>query len=250
MNKMVRNIFLLFVIALLIGGCSFEEILCKEQNPSGVDNCEKTLNQNSIESAVTRQAVPKPPMLDKPIKWTPYREELMSEYARIHYGKDIKTIVPKVVISHWTVSDDWESVYNYFYNERMPEDGGSILNVTSHYLVDKDGTIYQLTPETAMNRHAIGYNWCAIGIENVGGVDGKEDLTEAQLKANLAIIRYLADKYPTIEYVWGHYQQYDAKESGLYIELVPDYDAEKIDPGPIFMRGLKEGLKDVNLKFY
>ena len=168
----------------------------------------------------------------------------------MHYGKDITSIVPQVIITHWTVSNDAESVYQYFYSETMPDDGGGRLNVASHYLVDRDGTIYQLTPETALNRHAIGYNWCAIGIENVGGVDGKEDLTEAQVKANIAIIRYLQAKYSTIKYVWGHYQQHEAESSGLFIEKVPDYYAEKIDPGPAFMGKLKQGLSDLNLKFY
>lgn len=28
-----------------------------------------------------------------------------------------------------------------------------------------------------MNHHIMGLNWCSIGIEDVGGVGGKEDLT-------------------------------------------------------------------------
>ena len=47
------------------------------------------------------------------------------------------------------------------------------------------------------NRHIIGYNWCAIGIENVGGVNGVEDLTDAQLEANVELIKYLHKKYAT-----------------------------------------------------
>lgn len=214
------------------------------------ENIEKEVAPKiAVQEQVMRE-LPKLEVVHKPIKWTEQREQLIKEYAQMHYGKDITSIVPQVVITHWTVSNDAESVYQYFYSETMPDDGGGRLNVASHYLVDRDGTIYQLTPETALNRHAIGYNWCAIGIENVGGVDGKEDLTEAQVKANIAIIRYLQAKYPTIKYVWGHYQQHEAENSGLFIEKVPDYYAEKIDPGPAFMGKLKEGLNDLNLKFY
>jgi N-acetylmuramoyl-L-alanine amidase len=84
--------------------------------------------------------------------------------------------------------------------------------LASQFMVDRDGTIYRLMPETALARHIIGYNWCAIGIENVGGANNKkEDLTPAQLKANIKLIRYLHAKYPTIQYVFGHYQQVTAQ---------------------------------------
>jgi N-acetyl-anhydromuramyl-L-alanine amidase AmpD len=116
--------------------------------------------------------------------------------------------------------------------------------------VDRDGTIFRRTRETMLDRHAIGYNWCAIGIENVGGVDRKEDLTPEQLQANILLIRYLQEKYPTIRYVWGHYQQTVAKKSGLYKEQVQGYFHGKVDPGPKFMKALKKNLKDTGLRFF
>ena len=67
--------------------------------------------------------------------------------------------------------DGFENVFRYFYDEESleyTEKEYDLLNVSSHYLVDRDGTIYQLTPETILNRHAIGVNWCSIGIENIG----------------------------------------------------------------------------------
>lgn len=120
----------------------------------------------------------------------------------------------------------------------------------SQFLVGRDGTIWRLMPETKFARHAIGYNHCAIGIENVGGYNGNEDLTEEQLAANIRLIRWLHAKYPTIEYVFGHYQQDAARASGLHIELVPDYYAAKPDPGKIFMRGLRAELECDGLKFF
>ena len=124
------------------------------------------------------------------------------------------------------------------------------LNVASQFLVGRDGTIWRLMLETNFARHAIGYNHCAIGIENVGGYDGDEDLTEAQLDANIRLIKYLHEKYPTIKFVFGHYQQDAARASGLYIEHVAGYSAIKTDPGPTFMRGLREALEGDGLTFY
>ncbi|MBR2216640.1 MAG: N-acetylmuramoyl-L-alanine amidase [Selenomonadaceae bacterium] len=188
-----------------------------------------------------------PVIIDKPILWNDYREELMTEYARAHYGMDITRITPRAVVVHWTAGPTWESAFWTFYHEAMSD---GTLNVASHFIVDRDGTIYRLTEETALNRHIIGYNWCAIGIENVGGVGGAEDLTEAELAANVELIHYLRQKYPTIEYVFGHYQQDIARESGLYLEKVADYYAFKTDPGAYFMGRLRTALVAEGLKFW
>ncbi len=193
------------------------------------------------------RTVTAPVIVDRPVRLTELREKLMREYALRHYGEEMTEIVPRAVIIHWTASRDAESVYRYFYKEAR-EDG--TLNVCSQFLVDRDGTIFRLTPETMLDRHAIGYNWCAVGIENVGGIDNKEDLTRAQLKSNLALIRYLQEKYPAIRFVWGHYQQKSAKKSGLYKENVSNYFHEKTDPGPKFMMALRQNLKDTGLQFF
>ena len=202
-------------------------------------------------AAAAKKHVEDLPIIYKPIEWSENRERLIREYAQEHYGFSETTIIPRAVVVHWTATETFEATYDYFYNEEFTSgiDAGT-LNVASHFVVDRDGTIYRLTPETALNRHAIGYNWCAIGIENVGGVNGKEDLTAAQLLSNIHLIQYLHEKYPTIKYVFGHYQQNEARASGLYIEKVPDYYAEKIDPGKIFMRLLRENLSRYGLKFF
>ena len=188
-----------------------------------------------------------PQIKDMPISWSEHREQLIREYALTHYSMDKISITPQAVVVHWTASSTWESAYNYFYAEARSD---GTLNVASHFLVGRDGQIYRLTPENALNRHIIGYNWCAIGIENVGGVGGAEDLTSAQLEANELLIHYLQEKYPSICYVFGHYQQDVARESGLYVENVAGYRSEKIDPGPAFMGALRSRLADTGLRFY
>ena len=184
----------------------------------------------------------------RPILLTSQRIELIHEYSRIHYGEFIENIVPRAVLIHWTASNSWEGTYEYFYpietsDEEMRSYGK--LNVASHYLVDRDGTIYQLTPDNLLNRHAIGLNWCAIGIENVGGVNNQQDLTDEQVVADERIIRELVKKYPTIHYVFGHYQQEYAKKVGLWRENIPEYFTEKPDPGPVFMSKLYVAIKDL-----
>ncbi len=186
-------------------------------------------------------------IIDMPVEWNDQRETLTRAYSQLHDGMDITQIVPQAVIVHWTDANTWESTYNYFHSPAR-EDG--TLNVSSQFLVDRDGTIYRLMPETALARHAIGYNWCAIGIENVGGVNNAEDLTPEQLHANVELIRYLHHKYSGIQYVFGHYQQVTARTTGLYIEHVKGYHSIKSDPGPTFMMQLRSNLAHDGLTFF
>ena len=188
-----------------------------------------------------------PPYLDNFIPWTEHRDRLTDEYTLKHYGKICREIVPQAVVVHWTAMGTLESNWEFFYGA---DRGDGTLNVAAQFIVGRDGTVWRIMPETKFARHAIGYNHCAIGIENVGGYNGQEDLTEAQLAANVRLIKYLHAKYPTIRYVFGHYQQVAARASGLYLELVDGYYSIKSDPGPKFMRGLRAQLEGDGLIFY
>ncbi len=170
----------------------------------------KTQSTVSAAAALFR-TVTAPVIMDRPVRLTEYRKQLTREYAFQHYGEEFTEIVPQAVVVHWTESPEADGVYEYFYKEARAD---GTLNVCSQFLVDRDGAIFRLTPETMLDRHAIGYNWCAIGIENV------------------------------------HYQQTVAKKSGLYKEQVQGYFHGKVDPGPKFMKALKKNLKDTGLRFF
>lgn len=195
----------------------------------------------------------KPMITDWPIKNLELRRELTYEYSFLHYGKKIETIEPQAIVVHWTATDTAEGAYNYFYSEESTnpfhKEVGR-LNVAAHFIVDRNGEIYRLTPETQMNRHTIGLNWCAIGIENVGGINGREDLTEKQLNSNLALIKYLMGKYPQIKYVLGHYQYVQTRGGPLWVENIPEYYSAKTDPGPIFMTKLMENLQSLPIRWF
>ncbi len=191
-----------------------------------------------------------PPIINRYITINETRENLMKEYSKLHYDSEVTTITPQAVVVHWTAGGTADSIYNYFKNVSMTDDEGGSLNVSSQFLVARDGTIYQLSPDNMLARHAIGLNWCAIGIENIGGYGGVEDLTDAQLQANIKLIKYLQQKYPSITTVLGHYQQIYAKNTPLWREYMPNYYAEKIDPGPTFMRNLRVALSPLGLEFF
>lgn len=191
-------------------------------------------------------------IIDKPITWNTEREALSLQYLKERHGLDktTPTIDPQMVVVHWTAIDNVEVTFDVFDSPTLGgrEDltGASNLNVSSQFLIDRDGTIFRLLPDTAFARHTIGLNYCAIGIENVGGPEAP--LTKAQLKANEQLIRYLSKKYPDIDYVIGHHEYQLFQETELWKEEDPDYRTMKTDPGDAFMNELRKKLTDLNLK--
>ncbi|MBO0340972.1 MAG: peptidoglycan recognition family protein [Bacteroidota bacterium] len=192
-------------------------------------------------------------IVDIPIIFDEQRIELTKEYLlnRYELDQDTPEIVPKMVVLHWTAIPSLKKSFEAFNRSTLPNwrpdlENVSGLNVSSHFLVDQDGTIYRLMPETTMARHTIGLNHCAIGIENVGGTDGMP-LTRQQLKSNIFLVDYLASKYD-IDYVIGH-QEYTLFEGHpLWLEVDDGYRTEKTDPGMDFVEKVRNATKKFNFK--
>lgn len=181
------------------------------------------------------------------------RIQLTIAYRREHQDAKADDVIihPKMVILHWTGNPTFESTWNYFNRTRAEPARAELaaageVNVSAHFLVDRDGSIYRLVPETWTARHCIGLNHVAIGIENVG--DGEKfPLTGAQVNSDAALVRYLAGKYP-ITHVIGH-QEYRRMEGHPYfLELNPKYRNTKPDPGADFMRQVRALVADLKLE--
>jgi len=194
-----------------------------------------------------------PTIVDKPIVFDQERIRLTQEYMRKHYGivqNDI-TIKPQAIVLHYTAINSFESTWNYFNHTRIEAERAALqkeseLNVSAQFLVDRDGTIYRLMLENWMARHCIGLNHVSIGVENVG--DDKDfPLTEAQVDADAALVRYLAARFPIV-YLLGHQEYRRMEKTPLFYEAVPGYRTEKSDPGEEFMRRVREKVADLHLK--
>lgn len=195
------------------------------------------------------------------------RIQLTREYLRLHHKGlyhrrvqedvlDAVTFMPRMVVVHYTVIPTLEEVMETFGPKRISGKrevvaANGALNVGVHFVVDRDGTIYRFYPETVISRHVIGLNHVAIGIENVGdgdlGSDSAHPLTDAQLRANAELIRFLAGKYRSLDYVIGHgeYREVEHKNhpaNHLFKEDNINYRTEKQDPGPKFMKALRDQL--------
>ena len=191
-------------------------------------------------------------IIQRPIVFTDKRKEMTREYIKTHYGlkvRDIK-IEPKMIVLHWTAVMDFEECFKRLNGEELYSDRGDIasasaLNVSAHFLVARDGTITQLMPDNWMARHVIGLNYSTIGVENVGGEgNSKDDLTDAQVRANIKLVKYLKAKYPSIEHLIGHHEYREYENSPLWLELDDGYRTIKADPGDRFMNAVKAGVNE------
>ena len=193
-------------------------------------------------------------IVQTPIDFTNKRIDLTKEYIKIHYKKDVQNIiiVPKIILIHHTAIDDYKDSLSRFQEEALPSRRKDIssanpsVNVSSHFMVERDGTIHQLMPLDFMARHVIGLNFNSIGIENVGGQNSQDNLTEAQLQANIFLVGYLQKKFPTIEYLVGHYEYRCFEHDALWLEVDDGYRTIKDDPSKRFLQELYkqiQGLK-------
>jgi N-acetyl-anhydromuramyl-L-alanine amidase AmpD len=192
-------------------------------------------------------------ILDKPIIFNEERNELTLQYLQERYGLDQQTpsIDPRMIVLHWTAIPTFEGSFDAFLHPKLSNwrpdiKNASSLNVSSHFLVDQDGIIYRLMSETKMGRHVIGLNHCAIGVENVGGT-ADTPLTEAQLKSNIRLVRYLARKYD-IDYVIGHHEYTLFEDHEFWLEKDDGYRTKKTDPGEEFMKKIRSATRNLNFE--
>lgn len=185
-------------------------------------------------------------IIDKPIVFDQQRLLLTQEYIGQHYGLEPHEtkITPRIIVIHWTASNDFNASMERFIRptlscDRTDINKASNLNVSAHFMIDRDGKVYRLMDETTMARHVIGLNHCAIGIENVGGEGNTNNLTPSQLQANRELIKYLENKYTSIDYLIGHYEYTDFTKHPLWLEKDSTYRTIKHDPSPSFMQELR-----------
>lgn len=148
------------------------------------------------------------------------RKAEMAAYAERHYGlSTYRLTAPKVIVEHYTQGPDARSAYNTFARDVPDPELHELPGTCAHFVIDTDGTIYQLVPLTLMCRHTVGLNYTAIGIEHAGFSDQQVLSNEAQLRASLALTQWLRCRFGiATENVIGHNESLN---SPLHHERVP-----------------------------
>jgi hypothetical protein len=194
-----------------------------------------------------------PVIVDAPMAWSAERERLTLAYRKQHSDPDAPDLAidPRVIVLHYTGGGSAAATRRYFDHLRIESSrkqlaAAGAVNVSAHFIVDRDGTIYQLQPPTRFARHCIGMNHIAIGIENVGD-EATFPLTEAQAAADAALVRDLARRFG-ITHLLGHHEVMTFRDHPYYVERDPAYRNTKPDPGPRFMALVRARVADVELR--
>ncbi len=130
----------------------------------------------------------------------------MAAYARRHYGINTwRLINPHVIVEHYTASSSFSSAYYTFASDTPDSELHELPGTCAHFVIDTDGTIYQLVSLGTMCRHTVGLNYTAIGIEHVGTSDAEILDNPRQLRASLALTLWLTQRFQIkLQNVIGH----------------------------------------------
>lgn len=156
----------------------------------------------------------RPKMTWKPIPFGAKRKAEMAAYSKRHYGAaqaSWRLDSPRVIVQHFTGSNSFESAWWTFHANTPDGELHELPGVCAHFVIDRDGTIYQLVPLKVRCRHTVGLNYTAIGIEHVGTSDAGVLGNRRQLAASLRLTVWLIDRFG-ISYgnVIGHNENRDS----------------------------------------
>jgi beta-N-acetylhexosaminidase len=147
-------------------------------------------------ASVRTAVVPRPPIVSRPIPFSPARRVEMAAYAERHYGIDTWRLVdPRVIVEHYTANGSFSATWNTFAANTPDPELNELPGDCAHFVVDTDGTIYQLVALGTMCRHTVGLNYAAIGIEHVGTSDQQILADPRQLRASLWLTLWLMQRF-------------------------------------------------------
>jgi N-acetyl-anhydromuramyl-L-alanine amidase AmpD len=150
--------------------------------------------------------VPAPPIIQKRIPFTAKRKQEMVAYSERHYGQATYRLThPHVIVEHVSEAASAQADFNTFAPDRPDPELHELPNVCAHFVVDRDGRIYQMVSVTIRCRHTVGLNWTAIGIEHTGFTDADVMGDSRQRAASLKLTRWLRCRFGiAVENVIGH----------------------------------------------
>jgi N-acetyl-anhydromuramyl-L-alanine amidase AmpD len=123
----------------------------------------------------------------------------MVAYARRHYGSFMhptyRLTDPRVIVIHYTETSTFSATYDTFAPDQPDPELHELPGTCAHYVIDRDGTIYQLVPVSVMCRHTVGLNWTAVGIEHVGFSDAQVLTDHRQIASSLRLVRWLRCRF-------------------------------------------------------
>ena len=169
------------------------------------------------------RSVPEPKVDFDPIPYDKSRKRQMAAYSKRHYGKRAWRLEnPRAIVLHYTATSTYQPVFNTFAGNAPAL--GERPGVCSQFVVDKDGTIHQLTRLYVRCRHTVGLNHLSLGIEMVQEAEGgrheaDQDILDRkdQARAAVQLVAWLKQRYGvSMKNIIGHSM---ANDSALFKDL-------------------------------
>ena len=161
-------------------------------------------------TTVRRGTVSRPHIVRKMIPFGRKRLRQTAAYSQRHYGHRTYVLSdPHVIVEHYTDGTSFDSAWHLFASNAIHL--GEKPGTCAHFIIDTDGTIYQLVPLDVRCRHAIGLNQTSIGIEHVGTSDGEILHNRRMMRASLHLTLWLMQTYGVnVGNVIGHAESLDS----------------------------------------
>lgn len=189
-------------------------------------------------------------------RWLPVEEYELADLERHNrlYGVNTVRLDPSMVILHFTVTEDAESIVDAFSRpSRLPVGNKApvVSLVTVHYMVDQESNVYQLVPEHRITTGSYGVDHLALSIEMVA-LNEKDLLSRPiQLLTTFHLVDGLLEKYNIPPWrVFSHqeiafgklfFDEYTDLADTVSPYFYPKRDF-RYDPGPTVMAWCREFL--------
>ena len=142
-----------------------------------------------------------PRVVEDHIPYGSERKRQMAAYSKRHYGyRRWELSHRRVVVLHFTASSTYESARSHFASNSPNR--GELPGVCAHYIVDKDGSIYETVAPRIRCRHAIGLNHRSLGIEMVQEAGRSSHWADRQIlerrpqiRAALRLVAHLRSRF-------------------------------------------------------
>lgn len=147
----------------------------------------------------------------KPFEVIDYTGDQLAKNPNKNWGKRKVSDIKWAVVHQAASTGSMEAIARY-HSTPGPENhlsASGAPGIAYHYVIEKDGSVYQVNPDNYLTWHVAKKNTWSLGILVTGdfdadGHDGEEDgPTDAQKESLPKLLDYIKNKYPEIEVV-GH----------------------------------------------
>lgn len=146
---------------------------------------------------VMREPAADPRVVARMLPYRDWDDEYREHFLR-HTGRPELTLSPTIIVMHYTVCETFESAWNVFTGGVRMSAGDQVTvfgHPSVHFMIDRDGTIYQLLPLDRRATGTYGVNHCALQIEMVATSEADLLNNPALLKASFRLVRMLTQRY-------------------------------------------------------